>query len=223
MQNNFDVASLSYADIRPHYGTFQSVHVSGAGRNKVSKQRVGVKCNLGDIEQAEWRQLAITVIENKGDGTEFHKTLEWVKRQQKYNGLQTETAFLQAALERFLSEKTSPEEWAEIKNRKRFASWNDFEATPTFQNLVWINAFAEVLEDDSEWVAVVTELGEIQENLWLELSKQLISTSGHNQMLLDEMANQRHRCRWLLDNRRVDERFIELMSVQNVVKNLAKK
>jgi len=222
MQNDFDVKSLNYADIRPHYGTFQSVHVSGSGRNKVSKTRVGVKTNLGDIEQSEWRDITVAVIKSKGDVAEFNNTLEWVKRQRKYNQLKTETEFLQNALERFLCEKASPEKWVEIRSRKRFASRTDFESTPTFQNLVWLNATVEVMEDGSEWVAVVTELGEIQKNLWLELSKRLISNGGYSQMLLDETVRLRESYCWLLENRRVDERFIELMSVQNIVRILAK-
>ena len=50
---NYDVASLSYADIRPHYGTMQRFHVSGEGRNKVFRTRVGVKTDIGDIEEPE--------------------------------------------------------------------------------------------------------------------------------------------------------------------------
>jgi hypothetical protein len=220
MQNNFDAASLNYADIHSHGGTFRSIHVSGSGRNKNFKNRIGVKTNIGDIEESEWLNLAIAVIDSKNDNTEFRNTLEWVKRQKKYNRLTTERQFLQSALERFIHQKAFPAEWMP---RKRFKSKEDFEMILGFRELAWLDSTAEVMEDGSEWVAVVTELGEIQEDLWLELSTQLINDSEHSQLLLDETEHL-HECYGkLLANGRVDERFIELMAVQSALRILVNK
>ena len=104
MSNNFDVASLTYGDIRPHYGTFRSDLVSGSGRNKVFRNITGFKTGIGDIEESVWRKLAMDVITYKGDTAEFDIKLEYVKRQKKYNRCKTETDFLQKALDLFLSE-----------------------------------------------------------------------------------------------------------------------
>ena len=147
--------------------------------------------------------------------------MAWVKRQRKYNLLKTEAEFLHRALERFISEKTSPEKWAAIKNRRRFTSRSDFDVPPNFRCLVWLNATAEVMEDGSEWVAVITKLGEIQEDLWLELSTQLIHKSGYEWMITEETERLRVQYIKLLENGRVDERFINVMAVQSVVKSLA--
>lgn len=223
MHGEFDAATLSYADIRKHYGTMNSIHVSGSGRDKVYRTRIGVMTSLGDVEETEWRKLAIAVIEAKGDSAEFQRTLEWVKRQKKYNHLKTEAEFLKGALDRFVHEKASPEEWATIKNRKRFATRGDFETVPGAQSLNWLNATAEVMEDGSEWVAVITELGEIQEDLWYALSTQLITEGGHDRLLLDETARLQDRYGKLLDNGRVDQRFIALTAVQSVIRSLASK
>jgi hypothetical protein len=220
MRDNFDAASLSYADIRPHYGTFRSILISGSGRNKVFKNRTGIMTNIGDIEESEWLDLAIAVVDSKGDNAEFQKTLEWVKRQSKYNRLKTEKQFLQSALERFIHEKTSPKKQSP---RRRFKSKEDFDVPFGFKELAWVNATAEVMEDGSEWVAVITELGEIQEDLWLELSAQLINDSGHGQVLLDETERSQKIYGKLLANDRVDERFMNLMAVQSTVRNLANK
>lgn len=221
MSGEFDAARLSYADIRPHYGTMNSVHVSGSGRNKVHRTRIGVKTKIGDIEEPAWRELAVAVIEAKGDSAEFQKTLDWVRRQKKYNHLKTEAEFLKGALERFIYEKTAPEEWAAIKNRKRVATRGDFETAPDAHSLNWLTATAEVMEDGSEWVAIVTVLGEIQEDLWLALSAQLINEAGCHQMLIDETDRLQESYGKLLANGRVDERFIRVQAVQSVIRSLA--
>ena len=221
MHNNYDVASLSYNDIRPHYGTFKTYHVSGEGRYKVHKNVIGVKTDIGDIEESVWRKLAMDIIAFKGDTAEFHIKHEYVKRQKKYNLCKTETELLQKALELFLSEKVHPEEWAAIRNRKRFAAQTDFDTLPDFKGLAWLNATAEVMEDGSEWVAVITELGEIQEDLWAELSLRLIKQGGYDRMLISEIKHLREIHAKLLENGRVDNRFIKIQAIQGVVRKLA--
>ena len=221
MQNNYDIASLSYNYIRPHYGTFRSDLVSGEGRNKVYRNVTGFKTDIGDIEESVWRKLAMDVIAYKGDTDEFHINHEYVKRQKKYNLCKTETELLQKALELFLSEKVHPEEWAAIRSRKRFAAQADFDTLPDFKGLSWLNATAEVMEDGSEWVAVITELGEIQEDLWVELSLRLIKQGGYDQMLISEIKRLQERYAKLLANGRVDNRFVKIQAIQSVVRELA--
>lgn len=213
--------SLSYSDIRPRYGTFRTVHVSGSGRDKTYKHITGVMTGIGDIEEAAWRKLAMDVIGFNGDDGEFNKKLAYVKRQKKYNQCKTEIDFMQKALESFLYEKSYPEKWAAIKSRRRFAARDDFEQPPDFKDLNWIGAAAEVMEDGSEWVAVITDLGEVQEDLWLVSSLRLIKHGGHDQELISEIKRLRERYAKLLENGRVDNRFIKLSSVQSVVRHLA--
>ena len=221
MQNDYNVASLSYADIRPCYGTFRTCHVSGEGRYKVHKSVIGVMTGIGDIEESVWRKLAMDVIAYKGDGEEFRKKHEYVKRHKKYNQCKTETDLLQKTLDLFLFEKIYPDEWAATRSRKRFASQADFDTLPDYHGLAWLNATAEVMEDGSEWVAVITALGEIQEDLWVDLSLRLIKQGGHGHMLISEITRLRESYARLLANGRVDDRFIKTQAIQGVVRALA--
>ena len=166
---SINIEELSYGDIKCGYGTGLSVHVSGTGRDKVSKYRHGVMTAIGDVEISLWTDIAKRVIGHKGDGAEFLKKFVWVKRQKRYNLYRTEAEFLQHALDLFVWEKADPKTWAAILNRKRFSSVNDFESSPGFKQLKWLNSRAETMEDGSEWSAVITELGEIQMDLWIQL------------------------------------------------------
>ena len=111
--------------------------------------------------------------------------------------------------------------WAAIHNRKRFAAEADFETLPDFKGLAWLNATAEVMENGSEWVAVITKLGEVQEDLWAELSLRLIKQGSHDQMLISEIKQLREHYAKLLERGRVDKRFIKIQAIQSVVRELA--
>ena len=221
MSSDFDVAALSYKDIRDRVETMARILVSGTGRDKVYRNRIGVLTDIGDIEISAWHKLALDVIDFKGDSAEFRKKLAYVKRQKEYNLCKTETDFLHKALGLFLSEKVYPEKWAAIHNRKRFAVYEDFDVPPDFNSLNWLNSTAEIMEDGSKWIAVITKLGEIQEDLWVDLSSKRIESGGHGQLLVDETEQLRESYTKLLSNGRVDDRFIKLMAIQSVVRDLA--
>lgn len=58
----YNVESLTCEDLRVHHRTGRNVHISGTGRNRVSKYRAGIMTNIGDIEISVWKDLMRKVI-----------------------------------------------------------------------------------------------------------------------------------------------------------------
>ena len=48
------MSEITFADLRVHFGTGRAYTISGKGRDRVMGYRVGMQCNLGDIEVSEW-------------------------------------------------------------------------------------------------------------------------------------------------------------------------
>ena len=51
------IEELKFSDLRVHYGTGRSIHVSGTGRDKKFRYRHGAMTDLGDLEISEWNSL----------------------------------------------------------------------------------------------------------------------------------------------------------------------
>lgn len=74
------IEEITFSDLRCHYGTGRSIHISGTGRDKKFKYRHGVMTNLGDIEQKEWQELAKALIKRTGEQALFSSLYEWEVR-----------------------------------------------------------------------------------------------------------------------------------------------
>ena len=75
----FTGENLTCEDLRVHHGTGRSVHISGSGRNRVTKYRTGIQTNIGDIEISVWMDLMQQVITWLCE-TELQEQLQqWVK------------------------------------------------------------------------------------------------------------------------------------------------
>lgn len=73
------MSEISFADLRCHFQTGRSYVISGEGRNRVYGYRNGVQCNLGDIEQSEWRQMVRVAIQDAGEQELYKQLLEHLK------------------------------------------------------------------------------------------------------------------------------------------------
>ena len=61
------IEELKFSDLRVHYGTGRSIHVSGTGRNKKFRYQYGTMIVLGDLEISEWKSLLNVLIEYHGE------------------------------------------------------------------------------------------------------------------------------------------------------------
>ena len=72
---------LTFEDLRGHFGTGRAYTISGKGRDRVMGYRVGMQCNLGDIEISEWKAMVRTLIEQTGEQALFEHLLTYLKEQ----------------------------------------------------------------------------------------------------------------------------------------------
>ena len=68
---------ITFADLRVHYGTGRSIHVSGTGRNKKFRYRHGMMTDLGDLEIYEWKSLLNALIEHHGEQEIQQQLRQW--------------------------------------------------------------------------------------------------------------------------------------------------
>lgn len=61
------IEELKFSDLRVHYGTGRSIHVSGTDRDKKFRYWYGAMTDLGDLEIAEWKSLLNALIEHHGE------------------------------------------------------------------------------------------------------------------------------------------------------------
>ena len=67
-----------FADLRKHYGTGQAYLISSNPEKKYG-YRYGIQCDIGDVEESEWRRLVEELIERSGEQKLFSQILEWEK------------------------------------------------------------------------------------------------------------------------------------------------
>lgn len=77
--SEIDLEQLTQENLRVHHGTGQSVLISGSGRDKKFRYRVGKQTNLGDIENSVWKELVRMLIEKNGDQELVRNYREWNK------------------------------------------------------------------------------------------------------------------------------------------------
>lgn len=71
--------AMTFSDLHVHYGTGRSVTLSGTGKDRVTAYRAGVKCDLGDLEEADWKQRVRDLIRSSGEEDLFGNLLSYVK------------------------------------------------------------------------------------------------------------------------------------------------
>lgn len=71
------IEELKFSDLRVHYGTGRSIHVSGTGRDKKFRYRYGAMTDLGDLEISEWKSLLNALIEHHGEQDIQQQLRQW--------------------------------------------------------------------------------------------------------------------------------------------------
>lgn len=66
-----------FENLAPLYRTGRAFLMSGSGRDKKYAYRHGVATKLGDLEEAQWRQMALSLIESSGEQELYRNLLEW--------------------------------------------------------------------------------------------------------------------------------------------------
>lgn len=81
----YNIQKLTCEQLRIHYGTGRSYHVSGTGRDKKYGYRVGCMTDIGDILETDWIALARCIIERDSEQDlyegllEYSKTCAWLR------------------------------------------------------------------------------------------------------------------------------------------------
>ena len=70
---------LTFDDLRVHYGTGRAYTISGKGRDRVMGYRVGMQCNLGDIEVSDWKAMVRDLVVQTGEQELFDQLLTHMK------------------------------------------------------------------------------------------------------------------------------------------------
>lgn len=74
-----DPALITHENLTVLHETGQSVYVSGTGKDKVFRYRVGKQTEIGDIEQSVWKGLVKQLIEKSGEEELLNQYREWVR------------------------------------------------------------------------------------------------------------------------------------------------
>lgn len=69
---------ISFADLRIWYSTGRSYVISGTGRNRKYGYRNGKMCNLGDLKESEWKQMAKALIRKSGEQELYQQLLHFM-------------------------------------------------------------------------------------------------------------------------------------------------
>ena len=85
---------ITFAALRCHFQTGRSYVIAGVGRNRVYGFRIGVQCDLGDIEKSEWIRMVKEHISRQGEEELHQQLLQHLKDQ---NYLQEEVCFAKSA------------------------------------------------------------------------------------------------------------------------------
>lgn len=70
---------ISFAAVRCHYWTGQSVTIRGSCGEKKTVYRSGVQTDVGDIEVAAWEKLVQALIEEAGEQPLYDAMMEWLR------------------------------------------------------------------------------------------------------------------------------------------------
>lgn len=72
-------ANRSFSELTCHYMTGRSGIISGSGRNRVMGYRYGVMCDLGDLEQSDWKHRIADLIKESGEMELYKRLVSYVK------------------------------------------------------------------------------------------------------------------------------------------------
>lgn len=76
---SFDTESLTCDDLRVHYETGRSVHISGTGKNRITKYYAGFQTNIGDIEVSMWEDLMRFLVTRLEEDALQDQLQQWIK------------------------------------------------------------------------------------------------------------------------------------------------
>lgn len=74
---DLDMDTLTFEDIRKHYGTGQAIP-HGSGRDKTYSYRHGVGTNVGDIKEDVWCEIVKRLIIRSGEHELFSSLRKWL-------------------------------------------------------------------------------------------------------------------------------------------------
>ena len=77
------MSELTFEDLRVHFGTGRAYTISGKGRDRVMGYRVGMQCDLGDIEISEWIAMVKELIVQTGE-QELYEQLHTHMKEHNY-------------------------------------------------------------------------------------------------------------------------------------------
>lgn len=103
---------ITFADIRPMYGTGRSIWVSGTGRDKKFRYRNGIMTPSGDIEESEWQTLAKDLISQQNEDELHQQLCEWLKENTPWP--QTKAEMQVHALELHVSRIFDNPQWVDF-------------------------------------------------------------------------------------------------------------
>ena len=69
----------SFENLRIHYGTGRGYTISGTGRDRVLGCRIGVTCNLGDIERSRWSEMMRELIQCSDEQQIYNHLVHYLK------------------------------------------------------------------------------------------------------------------------------------------------
>lgn len=73
-----DKTEYTFEDLKFHYATGRSYTISGSGRNAKKGYRLGIRCNIGDIEEGQWCTLMNELIDRTGERMLHNQLIEWL-------------------------------------------------------------------------------------------------------------------------------------------------
>lgn len=75
----YNIQELTCNQLRVHFETGRSIHLSGTGRDKKFSYRTGCMTDIGDIQMDEWIALSRFIIERDGEQELYKGLLEYSK------------------------------------------------------------------------------------------------------------------------------------------------
>ena len=100
---------ISHENLIALHETGKSVLVSGAGKDKVFRYRVGKQTPIGDIEQSVWKVLVYRLAEKCGEEKLLEQYREWVKTNVSW--IQNKKTAEMGAMELYVSNQHLNRKW----------------------------------------------------------------------------------------------------------------
>lgn len=111
--SQLNAETLTFEDLRCHFGTGRSYVISGTGRDRKKGYRTGIQTNVGDIEVSEWKTLMKDLIQRSGEEALYKLLFQWVSQTTPW--LHTKQEFELEALELHAMRIFDNPEWADYE------------------------------------------------------------------------------------------------------------